>query len=728
MLRDLEGTSPATDPLDIGDPFATDTPDQRTDDQILEDEFPDEYAARERARSAKLDRLYPKPTEQDILTLKENLDGQWQEWRTGSLGPTASANADTSAGDFQNRSGPTDGIPGLTRVRAMRYHRDDQPAKYKRYMNSSYRWRSNFTASEIDRTVALATRNPFKARIPPGSRSTEAADKADRETRWAQYLMPTLERQAMMPLFRIFCDGVFEGGFAGFEIFLTGGYDDLDLDQRDDEDDATYEERTDDLLMSASARRLPVGIRVPDPLAVLPWFDDDGLAGVMIVEDKPYLTVYNDMTKGRSAEDIEQINLPKPGTPGWPQGYDNGWGSPTGNVLTVRTYDRRWYSYMVAGKFVDGPLEHKMPGVPFIPCFGNITSSSNLAEKIQGIAWGMVEQEQVINDVISQTLDVAITYGRPKPYVETQVGGSTRDPALGPTSVKLGNPDEAPELAEGQRLKDAFEGFQNRLPQALLNVMLQIRASNGMSPVAQGESPGSDPSGFAVNTLQAAGQMRYEIYLDNISRAAGQLIDFIRAMIKEGPINDKVFVPVQNQHGEVEYLGLGPDDVTDMPAVVFIDPMNDVNRLAIRQSLIAGNQAGYIDRATVQQQGYAVDDPRLMDNLIAEDIADQQLMGLALETAKMKIGMALAPPANGTGLVDAQGRPLSSQPAAGDDNELRGLGGMPREDRGTGRVARSDGGQPQAVTSSNQANAARSRGGQAPANQGAGAQAPNGGA
>lgn len=682
----------------------------------VEEIMPEEAKRRDRRRTADLDRLYPKPSEQDVITLKNDLEGRWQEWRSGTDGPIQGS-GETALSDYENTSVVTNGIPGVTRVRTMRYHYDRMPAKYARYMNSAYRFRSNLTASEIDRTVALATRNDPRIRIPPGSRAPEAADTADRETRWAQYLIPTLERQSNQPLKRIYADALFEGGLSVFEVYLTDSYDELDLAQREDEGEDEYLARTDDEMMRASAQRLPVGVRVPDPLAVLLDFDDFGVCRALIVEQKPYRTVFESVTNKWSPEKITESQLPLPGTPGWPEYFTNGWSNSNGNVITIRYYDRRWYGFLVGGKWVDGPVEHGMPGVPVIPNFGKVTSSSRLAEKYQGVVWGMVEQEQVINDLLSTELDVAMTYGRPKPYIETMAGSDLRDPASGPTTVKLDKPDEAPELMPGQRLRDATEGFQSRIPPHLINVIMQLRQQSGMNPIGSGESPGSDPSGFAVNTLQAASQMQYEILLDNYGTAIGALIDFIRRMVKYGPINDKVFVPVQNQHGEVEYLGLGPDDITDMPSVVFVDPMNDVNRLAIRQSLIAGNQAGYVPRSIVQTQGFGADDARMWDNEIAEDVADQQLMGLALDVAKQRIGMAVMPPPTPPGGG-------ASGPAAGDDNELRNLGGLPREDRGTGRIARSDGGLPPAVSSSNEANAARSRGGQQPAGQGIPANVP----
>ncbi len=689
--------------------------------------FAPERALRDRRAQSTADLLYPKPDEADIIALRSVLEGTWNEWRYGTMNNIAS-DPDTLIGTNTSldSANPHRGVPGLVRTRQMRYHRDVQPPKYSRYMNSAYRWFSNFVQVEINRATALATRNAPKITVPPGNRESDAKDKADKESRWAQHLWPTLERQSGQPHRRMLADALFEGGLSGVEVYLTDGYDDIDAKQQEGEADDAYNARMDDALQQASARRLPVGIRVPDALTILPEFDDFGLCRLLIIEDKPYATVFSELSKKLSPEKLQELTLPKPGTPGWPEDYySQGWGSPAGNTITIRYMDRRWYGFMVAGKWADGPVEHHMPGVPFICGFGNVTSSDRIAERYQGVAWPMVEQEQIINDVISQTADIYFTYGRPKPYVETAIGGDIRDPATGPSTIKLGSVDEAPELQIGQRMRDAFEGFGSRIPMQMLDLMLSMRQAAGMSPVSAGVSPGSDPSGFAVNTLQAADQMQYEILIDNYGDIIGRTTDFIRNCIKYGPISDKVFVPVMDQHGEVEYLGLGPDEISTMPCVVVVDPQNDVNRLATRQSLIAGNQAGYIPRSIVQRNGYGADDPELWDNEIADDVADQNLLGMALEQAKQEIAMASAPPPGSpSGLVGPNGQPISSQPAAGDQNEMETLGGVPRSARPAGRMGRSDGGQPQAVTSSNQAAAGAGTGGQAPPQQGAGAAVP----
>lgn len=675
------------------------------DEALAREVMPEEVAAVERADQRAIRRRFPKPNEMDILEAKQRLEELWREWRFGSEEPAVE--------DGTSLFFPKNGIPGAVRVRAMRYHRDRMPKKWEELLNVPYRYRSNLTASEIDRAVALATRNVPKIEIKASGREPSAQDRADAETRWAQFLIPALERQANEPLLRMFADATFESGHGAFEVYLTDSYDNIEP-RREGESHEDWLERTDDTIRALAERhRLPIGVRVPDPLSVLIERDDYGVSCGMIVEKKPYRQIFSELKERLGDKRIEELMLPRPGTPGWPSGYDANSGSPSGEAETIRFYNRYWYAYMVAGKIVDGPHPHGLPGVPLITAYGNTTSSANLAERLQGVVWGMVEQEQAINDWITTEIDVAMTYGRPAPVV-TRHPEAPVDPTDGPGSVDLSNPRKAPRLRPGERVDDAYGNFQHRIPPHVLNVMMSIRERNGMSPVSQGESPGSDPSGFAINSLQAAGQMRYEIWLDNLGRSIGMLIDFIRRCVKDGPIMDTVMVPVETKEGLMDFLGLGPEDISDMPSVVTLDPMNDVNRLAIRQSLIAGNQAGYIDRAEVQKKGFGVEDVEAMDNRIALDTAKVSLIGMALEEAKRMV----LPQAD-SGLVGPDGQPISSGGRrAGDQAELERLGGVPSTPRGTGRMQR-EAGNPPAVAQSNRANAARSRGGQQPPSQGA---------
>lgn len=686
--------SPMVMPLDLI------TDDER--DELREQGFGDEVAAIDRRARDARDREYPEPDAQDILEIFDELQEQWHDWRHGSS---------VAIGDADDARRVATGMPGVLRIRDMRYHRDTMPKAWFDRLNVPYRYRTHLTANEMARTVALATRNIPRVTVPASSDDARDATAADKERRAMQALIPALERQAERPLIRQVADGLFEGGMAFFELFLRGVYDDLDLDQREDEDDDAYMKRTDEAMLAASKRDgLPIGVRVPDPVSVYPDFDDEGLCEVLIVEDRPYRRVWNRLHRKLGFDKLTELRLPKPGK-GVTIPHDYRVGAAGGtDVRCIRYYNRYWYVYLVGDRIVE-MRPHGFPRIPVIVAFGDVTSSSVIAEAIQGVVGGMVEQEQAINDYITTKLDIAHTYGRPKPVIERTIDAPGDTP---PATVDLSKPNVATRLMRGESVKDAYQSFNDRMSDPLLGSMLSIRGGSGINPISAGESPGADPSGFAINSLQAANQMRYEILLDNLARAIGMFLDLIRMSVKDGVIADRLFIPVETARGEFDYIGLGPEDISDMPCQVVIDPMNDVNRLAIQGSLINANKSGYLPRRIVQEQGFGAENARAWDNEIAEDMADVQLMGMAFEEAKMRIyGAGQGVP---SGLVDKNGNPISSQ-----DRPNPGGGGA-------GQPSAEDGSEPAPPRGSSVGRevAAASRGGQQPARQGVPAGVPAG--
>ena len=687
-------------------------------------EFDPESAARlQRGRKAALDNELPEPTEDDINRLRIRLDSFFHDWIHGDGGQ----NSATEDADGATDPAPI-GVPGLMRIRAMRYHKDQMPQKYRELLAAPYRFRSNLTANEIDRTVALATRNMPKIGIAAAGREPEDRRKSQSETRWANMLLPSLERAAGEPLLYPFADALFEGGVGYFEVFQTGAYDTLDFDQGAGETDDAYVARTDSALLKAE---MPFGVRVPDPLAVRIGLNDYGAQCALVIETKPYRQVFARLEARVSQDQLDALKLPKPGDRGAPvvAGMSSGgWTvGDDGSVECIRYLDPRWYCYMVAGKIVTSE-EHGMPGLPIIPSWGSVTSSSNFAQKYQGIVWGTIDQEQAINDLVTTELDIGIQFARPKATIETPVGGRLRGPDGKPQNIDLRGINGVPELMPGQKVVDAFKDFKSHIDPRLLAFIMQLRQNSSLNPVAAGESPGADPSGFAINSLQASTQMRYEVLIDNYGRTVGQLVDFIRKMVKEGPIAEQVNLAIEGDDGVVENLSLGPDDISDVPCVVAVDSMNDVNRLAQRDSLMVGNERGFVPRRIVMELGFGATDARAWDDELFEDEITRAVQGLAVQHSIMLVSPQPQDPmlqptaptdagaADGGGGGGDQGGHNNREQQAGAPSGDNGATPAPTPGSTVGRAGAraSQGGSPGSRS------AARARGGQQPRNQGVG--------
>ena len=665
----------------------------------IEDFDPDSAASLRRRRDAALDLELPQPDEDDLNRLRTRLDSFFHDWVYGT-GPVDVTEADAREGVTTDATG----TPGLLRIRAMRYHEDQMPAKYRELLRAPYRFRTNHTANEIERTVALATRNTPQITIAAGGRSPDDRRKALSETRWANMVIPALERQAGEPLVYPFFDALFEGGVGYWEVFQTGAYDDLDLVQREDEDDDAYMERTTSALMRS---KLPFGVRVPDPLAVRVGVNDYGAFCGLIIERKPYRQVFSRLEARLGHDALEAKRMPQPtdrGAPIGPSGATSGdgWFGDDGTCECVRYYDDRWTAYMVNGHMVE-VVEHGMPGMPLIPAWGSVTSSAHFAQKYMGIVWGTIDQEQALNDLLTTAVDIGITFARPKPVIETPPEGALKSRDGVPSTIDLRGTDGVPELMPGQKIVDAFANFKSHIDPGLLQMIQGIMQTSSLNPIAAGESPGSDPSGFAINSLQAATQMRYEILLDNGGRSVGMLIDFLRKMVKEGPIREVVNLSIEGDDGVMENLALGPDDISDVPCSVTLDPMNDVNRLAIRDSLMAGNQGGFVPRRIVMEQGFGAKDAKAWDDEIFEDKITMAIQDIAVQDVLLTVSPA--PPA-------------APAPAGGE---------QPKDDEKTGAGVGAVATKPSAPSVGKEAAAAsrvsgrdanRARGGQQPRNQG----------
>lgn len=570
-------------------------------------------------------------------------------------------------------------------TRMIRYQQDDVPQKYKRRLQGSRRFYSRLSHNEIMRIVAMMTRNPPKVRIQQKGEGPKAQARAQKQERWCNQLLPNFERHAGIPgLARRFCDAMCESGKGVFEFYLADStvYDHLDTTPQYVVDDKTGMERPEtpkeiNKRIDADLQgEFPFGLRTVDPLACFEERDEDGLFRVLIVEMKPYRQVYAKLVNAKNAE---ALRLPRPGSEGWPLSQGSSYSTNANTysdllagsgatasdarqqVLTYRYYDRRWYAYVVGGVLVDGPVEHGLPGVPVFIAPGMLTSSPNEHQRYQGVTWGMRNFELTLNDLMTVETDSAMALSRPKPVIETDTNQRGMEQAKNgkPATLDLSG-DAAPYLLPGQHIVDAYGNFQPKIADHALKMIMELWQRSGLNPIAQGESPGSDPAGYTVNTLQGAAQNQYEVLLDNYARVVGDLCNFVRLVIRD-TLQEKVFLSVpmgSSKSPNVSWEGLGPDDIDEVAAVVEIDPLSDANRIAVRQSLEQGNKEGYVPRWKVQVDGYGADDAEAWDDDIAVDAAVEQLMGQALQEAQQTIAQRMGVPPPGSGLVDQNGQPL----------------------------------------------------------------------
>lgn len=581
--------------------------------------------------------------------------------------------------------------------RQVRYLRDQTPEKWARHLETDRRVRTRLSHNEVIRVSANQARNPFKVKQKPAGKTADAVKRARKQERWQQEFWSAMERASALPLRRRWVDQQNGDSMGCYEFFLTGAYEDADLDQHEDEDDKTYLERTDEEILGLG-EAAAFGVRVLDPMSVYPDLVEGvrprkgkgsanpGVKRVVIAERKNYRDVLVDLMDRKGIDALEELRMPKPEDRGWPAEYGQTWGvgsedtsdqvlpnDASGEVEVIRYYDGCWYVEIVGGKEVVNE-KHGLPGVPVFCGFATVTGSSFLSEAIQGVTWGMLDLELAANDLLTYKLDATITYGRPAPGIKTAVGGQIMRDARSkePVSLDLSDISKVKQLAEGQEPFDWFEGFRSRIDDSDVASLIGLWERNGLNPIAQGQSPGADAAGYTVNSLMGATLAAYEESIENEEKVIACMMDFARLTIRD-TIKEKVFlsVPMEDAKvGGVEWLGLGPDDIDETPVQVTVDPQSDANRLARQQALLSALAAKLISRARVQREGFNIEDTESEDLEIIGDAAMERLVPVLLENVFTRVRIPPPMPAGGGDqsrqLVGPDGvTPISSANGAG---------------------------------------------------------------
>ena len=601
----------------------------------------------------------PKPTQEDIEQLYEVLKSR-------------------EAGYFDE----------VMRQRDVRYLRDTTPDKWQKQLQDGRRFHSRISHNEIMRICGIMTKNMPRVIIPPSANDQKAISKGAHQTRWAQNLIAAFEKQAPEPVIRPHMDNVLGDGRGFIEIFMKENsiYDNLKDEPQDifDPDINTYRPETEEevnarLDASLVGAKLPFGWRRVSPLSAFVEYDEDGISRALIVEEKPYRPVFRRLQKRGKAE-----GMPRPGDMGWApfsghagfgdDGMSAYWrssilaGSGSNNasdkVLTMRYYDRTWYAYIVGGVLIDGPVKHNLPGVPLFRTCGLVTGAEDNAERYQGVTWGTIGIETLINDMMTLQADSAYTFSRPRPILTAPA--DVRIAAKPPENLDLSGLNGAPYAEPGYDIKDAFRGFEPRMTSEIIGSAMQFWETSGLAPVSRGIAPGADFAAVSANLFMDASESMYMDIVHNWERTLGNIIDFVRAMVRD-TIGEKVGLPaIAGGSQTAEWLTLAPEDVDDVPAQVTLDIRSDANKYAITAQLAQLNKEGFAPRDEVQLSAGA-DDTQLWDDKIIIDTAMMQLSQLIVQMAMQVVGTQAAQrgvplPMMGGGMPGQPGQPQPGQP------------------------------------------------------------------
>lgn len=659
-----------------------------------------EERKKRRRRKQELDKRYPKPTANEIEQLYEDLKWRYNNYYTR-----------------------------CREVRKYRYQHDQLPAKWWEQLSTRIRIYANLSNNEILRTRATFTKNPITLEVEPGGKSAPKIAKADKQTRWITGLWPALEKDSSEPILPLFWDSISELGMGILEVFLTDKYDGIDFnrayDEEDEEDDVfdrflreitladqdygrfktesgrnvrriykesaqEYMDRTDEALMQSG---LPFGVRQLDPMKVVAAKDAHKVTHAIIKERKSKRSLLARYGNSMSTEMRRQMTAPGKGAPGTPLEenadvtyYDGS------SVVCTTYYDERWCAYLIDGKFLEGqgPVEHGLPGVPVFVTPGIVTSSPNMEERYQGVTWGLLGIEQAVNDLLTLWNDFTFKYGLPRYYIQIKPGEEIGQDERGTEPQLLDLRTDGVYQIVGE-LRSTHEHITTPVwITQMLQFYMNLWQRSGLNPIAMGESPSADPSGYMVNTLTAQALNHLQIMAQNGAKTVGWVTDYIRLLIRD-TLGEKVYLSTMGSDRHrptTEWASLGPEDIDDTPCKASIDPMAEHQRLAIRQSLIDGYRGGFVSRKRVMQEGYRIDDPEAENEIMLDEKTQEGLVPKLIENLIAGIfqpppqpqqpqpGMEGALPPGPPGQVPQGGAPLPPPPGGGMPGQVA-AGGVP---------------------------------------------------
>lgn len=557
-------------------------------------------------------RRWPKPTKEDVLEEHTRLQEDAQEsWES------------------------------IREHREMRFGKDVTPEALQRRLiggtKGTERIRSRLSHNEIMRVTALASRNPPKFHIPVASGDPKDAKRAQAQERWCNNLWPMLERIARQPLRRLVLDHSGGDGYVGVEIYRTKNYDHIGTALTPGESGAAHKKRLEREYAQAGS---PYCVRIVDPMALLWDYDDEGTYIAIVAERRPLAPVRKALKAKMTDDEFAHWKATRGGYGATGLMEAGSEVAHMGDVEILRYYDRRWYVEIVDGAMIGEPVEHAFGFVPMVIYEGLPVATPNRSQRYQGVTWHMIDLERALNDLLTLEYDNAIALAKPKLAITQHMDARAIDMLGGGDAppVDFTNPDIVPRLRPGEMPVNLTETFAAHPTDRLRNELKVLWQMSGLNPIAQGESPGSDPAGYTVNTLTASAQSPYEAWLDNVARGDQQLADMFRMLVRDD-LRQPWYNAIHSARiGERPTLAaLRPDDVDDIPCEVTIDSLADVNRIAMQQSLRQANAEGYIARRRVQVKGFGVEDPELENEEIIEDKMEAELVLLAIEEAKAEV-------------------------------------------------------------------------------------------
>jgi hypothetical protein len=463
----------------------------------------------------------------------------------------------------------------IDRIRDLRYMRLD-PVIPGPYELTTLKVKTPLVGDQITKLVGNLTANGFMIHVPPPTPGPQGQRKASFLEHACMALYQRLIADARRDLFHKYFDSAVESGEGIIKVLWEPHRWDQFPDKAPDEPAKDYTARSNEFKKKS---RCPISWRIIDRRTYYPFYDDDGLAQVIEIAQRPRTALYDQFGKDAVNSALEGIGAPIPDSPSTST-------SPGQKLTLIEYWDREWVCYVVTTNvtepltdhFEDGDVrlggllrafKHGYNRVPYFAGFGDETSSDDPNYMGQSAAYGVKDIVPLLDSQLTMWGNVAFLTGYPSfkrivppGSVESQYVENTDAEGTANYPFEPGMIYEQPEGGDMEVID--FGTGLNALT-AMIGQLKEMVNGTLMPSIMQGVPPGSRTAAFAIQNLTESAKQKYNQCVTNAKFAWSEAFNFTLWLIEE-----KVRQPVyllssmtdeKTTKKYMDWFVLGPEDI-----------------------------------------------------------------------------------------------------------------------------------------------------------------------
>lgn len=545
--------------------------------------------------------------------------------------------------------------------------RDERFLRKKPIIPPAYRLtaievRAPIVNDQLSRLVGNLTANPLTITVPPPKLGPIGQQFSSKLEKAAGAMHARLNEDAGEDHEFLYMDMAVETGEAAIKIlYRPDRWDtipspserrDIDSAAEEDENGGDLPENFESFLKSRTQykkmHKLPIARRIVDRRNLYYWRDEDGIARLLEITQRPLDEVY------------QQFREDYPSLVALPLPYDADLASR--KVTMIEYWDREWTVVILVdgiGQYASSngnapqvlrAFRHGYPRIPYFIGLGEQTSSTDPNYEAMPSAYPILYLAPFINSLYTMWANIGYLVGYPS------MKQTTKDLAGG-TNVEMEDSDEAEspvqvapgtivELPPGTDLDPINYGVNASAITAMVGEMRNVVQSAMLPSIMQGVPPGSRTAGYAISELAAAAKAKYQTIVRNAERAWAESLNFCLWLV-EHKVQEPVYLMANmtdDRTGQKyrDYLELRPNDIKDyLMAQVKIQPRNAIDRIQESTYLANMKAAGAASTREIIEKGRGEEQPdEIVEEIMVERaLEDPQIQQFMHQAALRRAGL-----------------------------------------------------------------------------------------